>query len=160
MKAKTWVASLFALSLAGGLLALLATPGGVSVAGIDFGGTDRGWLADRSTDFLEDLKFKDFKAASTFHLPETQKARDIPDLIRRVFVVRHELLDIQRYKVIDVDLDRSRSRARVRTEVTYRVLGDVTNAPDPNLTRKLEVLLYWFKQSNGTWAMELESSLR
>jgi hypothetical protein len=151
--------------IGGGLLvavlaAKLSTPGGLSLNGVEYGGSDRRLLEKLTVDFFEDLQFKDYGAASTFHLLATQQKRDIPEMIRRVFVVKPEALDIQRYQVLDVDLDRSGERGRTRTMVTYRVLGDTKVSQDPNAHRQLEMMLYWFKQPDGSWTMELESSLR
>jgi len=135
---------------------------GISVGGVEIGGTGRQWLADRTYDFLEDLQFKDFKKASSYHLAETQKERNIPDLIQRVFQVRHEVLDIMRFEIIEVDLDRSKSRARVRTNVWFRLLGDSEIADQKSSRRQTEILFYWFLDSKATppkWNMELASSL-
>lgn len=157
---KSVIVLLITILLAGGLLYVVASPGGISIGGIDLGGADRAFLRDRTIDFLEDIKFKDFQKASTYHLPETQKERDIPEMIRRVFAVRHELLDIQRYEILDVELDRAKSRARVRSLVYFRVLGDKQTRESERSHRDVEMMFYWFKQSDGSWVMELESSLR
>lgn len=157
---KTWIVLVLVLAVAGGGLWLLRSPLGVSIGGVEVGGAEREWLADRSVDFVEDLQFKDFKKASAYHLAETQAARDIPELIRRIFLVKHEQLDIIDYRVLDVDLDRSKRRARVRMIINYRVLGDRATRESPSAQRDVELLLYWFKQESDTWAMELESSLR
>lgn len=149
---KTWLIGLFA--------AVLVGAGGLWLIESPLGRSETAWLAERSIDFVEDLQFKDFAKASTYHLPETQKARDIPELIRSVFLVRHEQLDIVDYKVLEVDLDRSKTRARVRVLVNYRLLGDRSTRESPQAQRDVEMLLYWFKQASGVWAMELESSLR
>jgi hypothetical protein len=145
-----------AVVLAGGAaLWLLSEPGGLQIVG-----GDKSFLADRTVDFLEDIKFKDFKKAATYHLEKTQKERDIPTTIQRIFAIKHEVLDIQHYKILDVDLDRSQMRARVRAHVFYRVLGDKQLRDDADAMRDLIMLFYWFKQDDGSWAMELESSLR
>jgi hypothetical protein len=157
---RVWIAIAAVLVLAGAGLWFVSSPLGVSVGGVELGGTERDWLRERSIDFLEDLQFKDFKKASTYHLPETQKERDIPAMIRHIFLVRHEQLDIVSYEVREVDLDRSKSRARVRMQVRFRILGDKTVVDNPQSLREIEMILYWFRQQDGSWAMELESSLR
>lgn len=157
---KSVIVLLVTFALAGGLLFVVASPGGVSIGGIDLGGAERAYLRDRTIDFLEDIKFKDFAKASTYHLPETQKERDIPELIRRVFAIRHELLDIQRYEILDVELDRAKSRARVRALVYFRVLGDKQTRESESSHKDVEMIFYWFEQADGAWVMELESSLR
>ena len=157
---KSLIILVIVLALGGGALWFFSQPRGVSFGGVDFGGHERAWLAERSVDFFEDIQFKDFKKASTYHLDETQKARDIPELIRQRFGIKHEVLDITQYKVLDVDLDRSKERARVRMLVMFRVLGDKLTRNDKEGTRDTELLLYWFRKKDGKWHMELESSLR
>lgn len=146
--------------VAGGVLWVTSQPRGLSVGSLLPGGEDRAYVADRTVDFLEDIKFKDFDEAATYHLPETQEERDIPNLIRRVFRVKHEVLDIQDYEILGVEMDRGKKRARVRAFIRYRVLGDPTIRDDPEARRDLEMLFYWFQQEDGSWVMELESSLR
>jgi hypothetical protein len=160
MKSKTIAILAGASLMALGALALWASPKGIHLGSVEIGGSERGWLSDRSVDFLEDLQFKDFEKASTYHLAETQKKRDIPTMIRHIFGVKHEVLDIQDYKILDVDLDRSGARARVKVLVNYHVLGDESTRDSPSSFRSLELMLYWFKQPDASWAMELESSLR
>ena len=135
---------------------------GLSVGEVNIGGSESRWLADKTYDFLEDVQFKDFDKASTYHLKETQAKRDIPGLIQRVFFVKHEALDILRFKVSEVDLDRSQTRARVRTVIWYRVLGDKKTTSNADSRRETELLFYWFKDKSGAeakWTMELSSSL-
>lgn len=134
--------------------------GGFGGAGALVLGEDRTYLRDRTVDFLEDLKFKDFDKASTYHLAETQAARDIPALLHRAFKIRHEVLDIQDYEVLDVELDSSGARGRVRALVRYHILGDREVREQAGSYRDLEMLFYWFRQADGSWTMELESSLR
>lgn len=134
---------------------------GVTLGKLELGGWETKWLADRSFDFFEDLQFKDFDTASTYHLPETQAKRDIPKMIQRRFGIKHEMLDILSYEVMEVDLDRSKARARVRCLVRYRVLGDGAIRDNKETRRNLEMLLYWFRGEGPEpkWYMELESSL-
>lgn len=147
------------LALAGGALLLLSQHSGAGMPTIALSG-DKGHLKDATLEFLEDIKFKDFKKASTYHLEDTQKARDIPQLIQRVFRIRHEVLDIQSYEVLEVELDTAKSRGRVRTLVRFHVLGDRDVREKADAHRDTELLFYWFKQPDGSWTMELESSLR
>lgn len=159
MRRKSLWLSLLVIMASGAALFGLQQARLVDVARLDFSGQTK-WLADRSYDFLEDLKYKDFAKASEYHLAETQAKRDIPELIRRVFGIKHEILDIDRFEILGVDLDRSGLRARVRTRVYFNVLGDRAVRDSTSSRRDVELLLYWFKQSDGQWAMELESSLR
>ena len=118
---------------------------GVSVGTIDIGGGERRWLEARTYDFVEDLQFKDFDKASTYHLKSTQKERDIPALIQRAFHVKHEMLDILRWEILEVDLDRSKARGRVRVKIWYRILGGKVITKDERSRRELELLFYWFR---------------
>ncbi|MCA9550129.1 MAG: hypothetical protein KC933_08845 [Myxococcales bacterium] len=147
------------LLVAGGVLFYVSQPGGVAVPGVVATG-DRGYIRDRTWEFLEDIKFKDFAKASTYHLESTQKARDIPNLLQRVFKIPHEVLDIQDFEIIEVELDTGKTRGRVRTLVRYHVLGDREVREKEDAQRDTEMLFYWFKQPDGSWVMELESSLR
>jgi len=147
------------LAVAGGALYVLS--GGANVpAPLAVMTGDRGYLKDRTLEFLEDIKFKDFEKASTYHLAETQKKRDIPMLLQRVFRIRHEVLDIQSYEVLGVELDSKGQRGRVRALVRLHVLGDREVREREDAFRDVEMLFYWFRQPGGSWAMELESSLR
>jgi len=145
--------------LAGGVLFFVSQSGGVAVPGMVATG-DRAYIRDRTWEFLEDIKFKDFKKASTYHLDATQKIRDIPALIQRAFKIPHEVLDIQDFEIIEVELDTAKTRGRVRTLVRYHVLGDRKVRENAEAQRDTELLFYWFKQPDGSWVMELESSLR
>jgi len=148
------------IALAG--LSAFAYEYGISVGNVDIGGSEKRWLAERTYDFLEDLQFKDFARASTYHLKTTQEQRDIPELIKRVFVMKHENLDIIRFEIQDVDFDRSGSRARIRTKIWYRFLSDGRVTKSKDSQRDLELMFYWFRsEAKGelSWTMELASSL-
>lgn len=148
------------LALAGGALFVVSqSPGGGSVGTLVLTGK-RAFLRDRTLEFLEDIKFKDFPKASTYHLKEAQEARDIPSMLKRAFKIRHEVLDIQEYEVLEVELDSTETRGRVRTLVRFHVLGDKEVRERADAHRDMELMFYWFEQADGTWTMELESSLR
>jgi hypothetical protein len=109
-------------------------------------------LRDLSTAFLEDIQFKDFDKASSYHSEEDQQEVDIADLIERMFQIKPELLDIMKYEITDIDIDNSGTRARVKTHTTVKVLNtDEMREPD--------VILYWHKIGDR-WYMKLESSLQ
>ncbi|MBK8014452.1 MAG: hypothetical protein IPK13_24270 [Deltaproteobacteria bacterium] len=146
--------------LAAGVLLALTVGSGTGPGALPFLSPDRAMLTQRTYDFLEDIKFKDFAKASTYHLAKTQEKRDIPELLRRVFGIKHEVLDITSFQVLEVDFDRGGRRARVRTQVFFRVLGDQKVRENVNNNRNVEILFYWFQQPDDEWIMELESSLR
>lgn len=155
---KSVFALLFVATVAGLVLWMLSNPSGLSLGGVGFGGSDRGFLSQASLEFLEDLRYKDFDRASEFHLAEAKKKRNIPELIRKKFHIKHEILDVRDYEILSVDFNSRRDRARVRAFVEYRVLGDQRVREHKEASRDLEMLLYWFKKGD-TWFMELESSL-
>ena len=158
---KSLIALVVVLLVGAGVLVSVANkPWGLDFSQFGVGSGDAAWLAARSVDFLEDLKFKDFEKASKYHLAKAREARDVPALIQRAFGIKHEILDITSFDVLDVDLDRSGRRARVRTLVRFHVLGERSMRDDPGSNRDIEMLLYWFKAEDGSWTMELESSLR
>lgn len=110
-------------------------------------------LRKRSIDFIEDLQYKDFKKAASYHSTADRDKVDIASLIERIFLVKPEFMDIMRYEVKKVEIDRSGDRARVKTHTVIKVLnsGEV---------REPDVILYWHKDPKEGWVMKLESSLQ
>jgi hypothetical protein len=102
--------------------------------------------------FMEDIQFKDFDRAATYHHPDDQNKQDIPKLIERLFQIKPELLDIMEYKILDTSLDSSGNRGRVKVKTKVHRL----NTDD---FRNVELMFYYHKKDE-TWYMELESSLR
>lgn len=113
---------------------------------------DKDILRNLTIDFLEDIKFKDFDKAASYHTKEDQETVDIPHLIERIFQIKPELLDIMKYEITGVDIDRRATRARVKTHTTVKVLNtEELKEPD--------IIFYWQK-IDGHWYMKLESSLQ
>lgn len=102
--------------------------------------------------FMEDIRYKDFKAAAKHSLPEQQGKYDIPALIERLFQVKPEFMDIQNYEITSVDTDSSGERARVHIKSDVKLLNS-------DERRQPEVILYYKKQA-GSWFMDLASSLQ
>lgn len=144
---------LFILLALGGLGAyFFVTPGGLNVAGFQLAlNSDKQAVYDRTRNFLEDIKFKDFQRAATYHTPEEQRQVDIPRLIEEKFAVKPEFLDIRQYDVTDVEIDSTRVRARVKTTTNFKVLNTKE-------VRDAEIIFYW-KKIGGQWYMQLRSSL-
>lgn len=109
-------------------------------------------LRERSKDFLEDLQYKDFDKASTYHSSDDRKKADIAKLIERLFAVKPEFLDIMRYEIKKIEIDRSGDRAKVKTETVVKLLNT-------KKIKKPEIILYWRKDPREGWVMKLESSL-
>lgn len=110
-------------------------------------------VSELSQKFLEDIQFKDFKAAAQYSSPEDRQTADIPKLIERLFQIKPELLDLQRYEIVSADLDSTKKRARVKLLAEVKLLNS-------GQARKPEVLLYWKKAPSGEWHMDLASSLQ
>lgn len=148
------VALLFALLLALAVGLLLFTSGGPSLPGpLAAVGSDNKLLRQRTTDFLEDLQYKDFDKAASYHSTEDRKKVDISKLIERLFAVKPEFLDIMRYEIKSVEIDRSGDRAKVKTQTVVKILN-TSKIKEP------EVIFYWRKDPKEGWVMMLESSLR
>ncbi len=152
---KTVLALLALLVLAvGGYVAAAHYSGGAfPTPGLEVG-ADRGLLRRTATSFMEDVQFKDFKKAASYHAPELRDAVDIPFLIQRLFAVKPEALDIMSYDVVFADLDTSKNRGRVKLRVKVKELmrGQI---------RDNELVLYFYRDHEGApWFMKLEDSLR
>lgn len=138
-------------AVAVGVLVITSRNTGMGV--VSGSSADRQYLEKQSLRFLEDLKFKDFQKAASYHSAEDRKTVNIPALIERMFAVKPETLDIMRYEVQKIDIDSTGLRARVKTKTVFKVLN-------ANEIREPEILLYWFKDPTEGWVMELESSIR
>lgn len=138
----------------GAYLAMAHLSGGAfPTLGLPIGG-ELGALRGMALQFWEDIQFKDFKKAASYHAPELQDAVDIPYLIQRIFMVKPEMLDLMDYEIVLAELDASGLRARVKTRVKAKILA----------TEKIEereVMLYFKRKDlDSPWYMELEDSLR
>lgn len=140
--------------LSGGYLAVAHLSGGAFwTLGLALGG-DRGALRRIAMDFLEDIQFKDFVSAASYHAPDLIDTVDIPFLIQRLFAVKPEALDIMDYEVVFADIDSSNLRARVKVRVKVKFLVN-------ELIDERELVLYFHRDSvNDPWYMKLEDSLR
>lgn len=142
------------LALVAAVLLLLSSRSGLSLGGVTVApSADSSFIEQRTLDFLEDIRFKDFAQAASYHSVTDRKTVDIPYLIERIFQIKPEFLDILRYEILAVELDRSRTRGRVKTRTVVKILntGEI---------REPEILFYWYKDPRDGWVMRLESSLR
>jgi hypothetical protein len=147
--------ALLVLSLvAGGYLAVAHFSGGAfSTLGLALGG-DRGALRRIAMDFMEDIQFKDFVSAASYHAPDLVETVDIPFLIQRLFAVKPEALDFMDYEVVFAEIDSSGLRARVKLRVKAKLLVDERVA-------ERELILYFHRDTPADpWYMKLEDSLR
>ncbi|HJN72806.1 MAG TPA: hypothetical protein QGF58_02630 [Myxococcota bacterium] len=136
---------LAAAHLSGGQYPTLGIPG--------VGGHEA-MLRKMSLDFWEDIQFKDFEKAATYHEESMQDEVDIPFLLDRLYGVPPESMDIQHYEVVFVDIDSSGLRARVKCRVKALELTR-------EKVRDQEIILYYYRDSvDDPWHMKLEDSLR
>ena len=151
---KAFTALLVLGLLLGGYLGVAHVSGGAfSTLGLALGG-HRGELRRTALAFFEDIQFKDFESAASYHAPDLRESVDIPFLIQRLFTVRPEALDIMDYDIVFAEIDSGGLRARVKARVKVKLL---LNA----LIEEREVLLYFDRDSvDDPWYMKLEDSLR
>jgi hypothetical protein len=130
-----------------------ATKYNISIGNFQFAfSKEKSLLRNLTISFLEDIRFKDFQKAATYHTKEDQTKVNIPNLIERLFRIKPEFLDIMKYEITGVDIDRSGDRARVKTHTTVKVLNTEE-------IKEADVIFYWHKEG-GQWYMKLESSLQ
>jgi hypothetical protein len=103
--------------------------------------------------FLEDIQFKDFTHAATFHTAEDRKLRNIPQLIEDKFKIKPELMDIRDFEILRVEPMSTGQRAKVLTKVFVKVL----NINEP--VKEMDAVFFFKKQPDGKWYMDLQSSL-
>lgn len=154
-RVKRWLVLFGVLFVAGaGYVAAAHFSGGAfPTPGLDVGG-DRGELRRKATSFLEDIQFKDFKTAASYHAPDKRDQVDIPFLLQRLFQVKPEALDIMSYEVVFADLDTTGNRGRVKTRVKVKELVR-------EKIRDQEIIFYFDREHAGApWYMKLEDSLR
>ncbi len=150
---KKWLLIGCIVVAAGYLAAAHLSGGAFFTFGLPLGG-DRGELRRTAIKFLEDVQFKDFDKASSYHSPADRGDVDIPFLIQRVFAVKHEALDIMDYEVVFAEMDTSGLRARVKVRITAKELlrGELREQP---------LMLYFNREHDkAPWYMKFEDSLR
>lgn len=109
------------------------------------GGGDAAILEDLARHFLEDLQYKDFDKAGTYHTLLDQAKVEIPKLIERLFQVKPEMLNIRDFKITDVTIDESGQRARTFFNANMELLNTARDG-NPNEERKVEGILYWHRR--------------
>ena len=127
--------------------------GAYSTLGLPIGG-ERAHLRDVTLSFTEDIQFKDFKKAATYHEPSVQDQVDIPYLLERLFMIKPEALDIMSYEIVFAELDSSKLRGRVKIRLKIKDLVS-------SRIRDQEIIYFYHRESlSAPWYMVLESSLR
>lgn len=143
------------LGLTGAYLAAVHLSGGAfpAPAFLQLGG-EKEKLRSLSMRFMEDIEFKDYQHAASYHHPETQDSVDIPFLIQRLFKVKPEAMDIMEYEPVFAKLDSSGLRGRVKVRVKVKLLIE-----DRIATRAM-MLFFTRESEEAQWFMILEDSLR
>ncbi|MDQ6978690.1 MAG: hypothetical protein Q9M09_00775 [Mariprofundaceae bacterium] len=142
------------------LLLIVAYFGAVHLSGgafYGFGlplGGERAKLRQISSSFMEDIQFKDFKKAASYHEPDAVDQVDIPYLLQRLFLQKPEALDIMEYEIVFCKLDSTTLRGRAKMRVKIK------NLIDKKLRTQDFILFYHRAHAHAPWYMELESSLR
>lgn len=127
--------------------------GAFPTPGLEVGG-DRGHLRRTALSFLEDIQFKDFQTAASYHAPDKRDEVDIPFLLQRLFQVKPEALDIMSYEIVFADIDTTGNRGRVKTRVKVKELLR-------EQIRDQEIIFYFERENAAApWHMKLEDSLR
>ena len=147
---KTTVAFILVLLLLGGYFAFDTKWGKAFFEGIFSG--ESAIVNRMSMSFLEDIRFKDYENAASYHHPEDREKTDIPKLIKKKFRIKPELLDIMDYRILETTLDSSGTRARVKMKAKTHLLNT-------DKIKHAEFILYYYKRDEA-WYMELESSLK
>ncbi|MEW6367879.1 MAG: hypothetical protein AB1714_24885 [Acidobacteriota bacterium] len=130
---------------------IISNPGLLDQIGI---GGSAGVLRGMTNSFLEDIQFKDFKKAASYHAPEERATVDIPFLLERLFFVKPEQLDIMGWEILFSRVDSTGLRGRVKSRVKVKDLLR-------NQLHERELVLYYYRNSrNDPWRMRLETSLR
>jgi hypothetical protein len=143
------------VALGGGYLAIAHLSGGqYPTLGVPGLGGEEQWLRQTTMTFWEDVTFKDFDRAATYHAPEEQDGVDIPYLLERLFLLKPEFLDILDVEIVYVEIDSTGLRARVKCRIRFKDLIK-------EKVRDQEMILYFHRDSpEDPWFMKLESSLR
>ncbi len=140
---KLGIALLVVLTLA--VVALARFRSFAGPLGALLGGNDIAVLEDLTRHFLEDLQYKDFDKAGTYHTFLDQAKVEIPALIERLFQVKPEVLNIRDFKITDVTIDESGQRARTFFNANMELLNTAHDG-NPNEERKVEGILYWHRR--------------
>ncbi len=121
--------------------------------GLPLGG-ERAQLRQLASSFIEDIQFKDFDKAASYHEPDIATRVDIPYLLQRLFLQKPETLDIMSYELVLCELDSSELRGRVKVNIKVKNLLD-------GKIRKQDLMLFFYrKDTQSPWYMKLEDSLR
>jgi len=142
------------IAVMGGYIAMAHFSGGsFPTLGLPIGG-DRAYLRSTTMKFIEDIKFKDFEKAASYHHPDKQDNLDIPFYLERLFLIKPEALDVMGYEIVFVEMDSTNLRGRVKARIKCK------NLVRENIHEKEVIFFYHRASINDPWYMVLESSIR
>ncbi len=98
-----------------------------------------GGVDDLADMFMEDLQFKDFKRAASYHSKLERDRIDIGRSLESLFKVKPEMLDIQRYEIVRTNVDSTGERATT----VVRMVAQRLNIDKEPMEKDLK--LYWSK---------------
>lgn len=125
------------------LLALLGVGGWLALAKPWESASDIGTLRTLATAFTEDLQYKDFRRSSLYHHGLERDRVDIGRAIERLFVLKPELLDIQRFDITRAEIDSTGKRGKTLVRVRFKRLNQSDKKEEK------DVALYWIKRDPG-----------
>ncbi len=148
----------FAIVLAALLVYAGNTGYGVRIGEFNFTfSADRQKVFDATKRFLEDVQFKDFDHAATFHTEDDRKKKKIPQLIEEKFLTKPEFLDIRHFEILRLEISSAGDRARALSRITMKQLNsELLRGKDD--VKNVDTIWYW-KKVDGKWFMDLQSSL-
>jgi len=136
------------------VLAIVLALGGVFLAGLrpwgfSLGGVEFAWSPEYQEverlgrQFMEDIEFKDWDRAASYHTWAEKQEADIPEQIRKLFGIKPEQLHIENVRLMGVDMSEDGLRARTRFKAHVEVLNSAQGEEEENKNRDMEINLYW-----------------
>ena len=123
---------------------LLLLGAGVYVYLTDPFNPDRAHLRQLSTQFMEDIQFKDFHSSALYHHELEQDRVDIGRALEDLFLLDPELLDILDYRIARSEIDSSGKRGRVLVSTRFRPLKPSSARREgEDDIEEAEIQLYW-----------------
>lgn len=141
---KKVLAVLVAVLVVGGIALAGLQPWGFSLFGVEYAWSPEYRAVQQlGRDFMEDIQFKDWKRAASYHTWAEKQEADIPEQIRKLFGIKPEQLHIENVRLMGVDISEDGLRARTRFKAHVEVLNTTQKEEEENKNRDMEINLYW-----------------
>ena len=125
-------------------------PWGFSLGGVEFAWSPEYQEVERlGRQFMEDIEFKDWDRAASYHTWAEKQEADIPEQIRKLFGIKPEQLHIENVRLMGVDMSEDGLRARTRFKAHVEVLNSAQSEEEENKNRDMEINLYWQRRPVG-----------